>query len=1761
MAIETDLTVSPYFESDQEQNYYKVLFKPSVPVQVRELNQLQTMLQNQIEKFGDNILKRGTIVRGCNFNFYENYPYIKIRDNETNGAEAILSRYNKMVIENASGVKAYVHGFEDGYEASDPDLKTLFIRYNQSGSKGNTDTFSSGDILTVTNTKKSIYGIDINNGGTGYTNNDTFLFLSAIVVSDANAVGFAAGHTIIQETTNAQATIAEVNTSILAKRTVLKIKPLSIDLSTGNTSAWNFVSEPTGYDIRDTTSNSYATVLDIVGENANASVVTDSTGRITSYIMNNTGSGYYAEPQVGVISATGSGANIVAENYLAKITVATTANSVGTGYAFGVSGGVIYQKGYFINVDEQHVVVSKYDPTPNNLSVGFNTIEEVIDANEDTNLLDNALGTRNYTAPGADRLKLTPELIVINTDDARANTDFFAIVEFSEGIPYKQNQTTQYSKINDEMSKRTSEQSGDFVLDRFDVATTAVANQSMDSQQFNIVIDPGLAYIEGYRVSTLGNYTMTAEKGIDLGSVQNNMSTSLDYAKYVEINNYLGSFPVTTGGIVELHSSPVSAYSNTTIIESGNIPSPGSKIGEARVRSIKLIDGVPGTASARYHLYLFDLNLMKGFNFKATRSIYDPLGVIKAVADVVTKSIRSYANGTPIVEAVLEGTFSSSGESRSKLLFPLAVESPLSVNSVTYSYLRRDSNTPMSNTGNLQITLTGSEYFLTTGELTDSSARDFIFVPKQNLQANVKITGNVNSNGSIANIVGTGTSFLSDLREGDYVLVSANTSGGTNTRRVVNIVNNTFLQLDSPPSDVSNNNAYLYRYFPKNVPLPFGTRAGMVITVNSDARVLEANIGTRLAGAGNSDIHATFPVRAIDVPASQKTPLRSRFVKICVANNSTGFKLTGYGNNKYVATTSGSNTATGSGLTYFSAGDSVVVESAAGINWATGNYKKPELVVVAANATHITFDNQLNFTSANVTIRKAGNLEGPWCLGVPDVFRLRKVYHANTSTVNSNSSDVTRNFVIDHNQTLSYYGLSYLYKERNSNFIVRPGDYLLVEYDCFTSSGTFHHINSYVESNSALRFATDSKLFANLTSTAMDVNTFEIPIVKKVKFTYDLIKYLDFRPYVTKTANTSVVSGTDPNITINPSEVITFDSTDKKFPIPGSLAEYNARGFLSRIDSVLVNRKNEFRVKKGDPKPTVNQAIAPEISSKAMLLTNLVIPAYPNVTQLISNNTNTIIDTNVVNENLLRDRVHEKAILRQQISDHALDTYQPYRYTMADIGNLERRIRDLEYYVSLTLVELNIKDKKIPSTVDPTIDRFKFGFFTDNYNSYNLSEVLSQEFDAEVVEGRVIPSHDCVLVDGTPDIIDQEYEPFLLISQTTATVDKDEDPTVTVTTKYLSANQSDDKQRGDGTSKKYYTQIAEVAMASELPASYNKDVKMYVYNYSAKDRHEIYQGPDDNGPWTLAASSSDARQMTGAEAKFMLDKTNKKNKFSEDQLKKFQTNGTFTTYGCIIEWPHNPAKGQNYQIRSKKGDGSVVWDWLLEYPIGGTDPDDKDPCDTPAPGKYTGVMSVIKSKSVEVVSNKAMKNNPDELRAIKIRVTGLKPNTKHKFYVQGKNQTESCDTSITPIPDKFNMKKETYDEWLDNVGAGKQNIMTGPDGQVTFLLYLVEDPATFSGQEVLVDKGKEKLTNDNVKANAVMKKNGKYTYEVWDIYKSVSTYSKTANFTFEIYNNDKSSYAYTSHNVTITYQKTDKRFVYEDTKTGKGAGAPTRKIP
>ena len=76
---------SVQFTGAEGKNYLRILFRPGRSVQVRELNQMQSILQSQIDKFGQSIYKEGPILDGKG-NLDNNVKYIDVLFNGTGSA-------------------------------------------------------------------------------------------------------------------------------------------------------------------------------------------------------------------------------------------------------------------------------------------------------------------------------------------------------------------------------------------------------------------------------------------------------------------------------------------------------------------------------------------------------------------------------------------------------------------------------------------------------------------------------------------------------------------------------------------------------------------------------------------------------------------------------------------------------------------------------------------------------------------------------------------------------------------------------------------------------------------------------------------------------------------------------------------------------------------------------------------------------------------------------------------------------------------------------------------------------------------------------------------------------------------------------------------------------------------------------------------------------------------------------------------------------------------------------------------------------------------------------------------------------------------------------------------------------------------------------------------------------------------------------------------------------------------------------------------
>lgn len=149
MAI--NLNAAPYFDDfDPSKGFQRILFKPGVAVQARELTQLQTLLQDNIKSLGNWAITEGTVITGCAESITD-ISYIKVNDTDFNGA-AIENTSLKNVVGSkiygeTSQVSAVIRYVAEGSETNAPDLKLLYIEYT--GGQGTAKEFLPNEKLTV----------------------------------------------------------------------------------------------------------------------------------------------------------------------------------------------------------------------------------------------------------------------------------------------------------------------------------------------------------------------------------------------------------------------------------------------------------------------------------------------------------------------------------------------------------------------------------------------------------------------------------------------------------------------------------------------------------------------------------------------------------------------------------------------------------------------------------------------------------------------------------------------------------------------------------------------------------------------------------------------------------------------------------------------------------------------------------------------------------------------------------------------------------------------------------------------------------------------------------------------------------------------------------------------------------------------------------------------------------------------------------------------------------------------------------------------------------------------------------------------------------------------------------------------------------------------------------------------------------------------------------------------------------------------------
>lgn len=151
MTLNTNFNVDPYYDDfDDNKNFYRVLYKPGFAVQARELTQSQTILQDQIKKFGDHIFKTGSIVSGAQVTI-QNCAFINIASTYS-GTDVNYINFDQQVIYNAANTKrAYVlKSYSASQVRGEPVTLIINNLYGNQFDAGETIYTANTDVNSVT---------------------------------------------------------------------------------------------------------------------------------------------------------------------------------------------------------------------------------------------------------------------------------------------------------------------------------------------------------------------------------------------------------------------------------------------------------------------------------------------------------------------------------------------------------------------------------------------------------------------------------------------------------------------------------------------------------------------------------------------------------------------------------------------------------------------------------------------------------------------------------------------------------------------------------------------------------------------------------------------------------------------------------------------------------------------------------------------------------------------------------------------------------------------------------------------------------------------------------------------------------------------------------------------------------------------------------------------------------------------------------------------------------------------------------------------------------------------------------------------------------------------------------------------------------------------------------------------------------------------------------------------------------------------------
>ena len=1021
------------------------------------------------------------------------------------------------------------------------------------------------------------------------------------------------------------------------------------------------------------------------------------------------------------------------------------------GSAASISEGIIYTRGMFVRVPAQTIILEKYSNTPS-YKVGVEIGETLTSSTEDSSLLDNAQGTTNENAPGADRLKVSMTLAKKSLT-ATDSTDFIELMRLSAGEVVKKQEITEYNRLQETLARRTFDESGDYTLQPFTVGFrehlntlsnngvyTSTDSPKGDPNKFITIMSAGKAYVRGFEVDKQTPTFLTFDKARTTKE-KTNIQSPFRIGNFLKVKNTFG-LPDIGSHDDSLPHNPINLYDKAKGT-SANDNGGGQHIGFARARAFE-----GDSDSTNSELYLFDVQMFTKITVGSAMTLAKGQKVLGATSGATGIVAEAVSSGTTVLLHSVVGTFQAN-ESLRKHNTSTGAQTISTIRTYDSSAIKRVHMSRGSG---------GSSIFAADTVLDDNF-----------LLSGTGFGGDSNSDGADDEITGVASQFTAELVQGDQILLPDG-----NTRIVDAVTDNDTIEVDdlnapfngqiirqrakfykpdqtvaisglpnSGIKTITQDSETVQRQF-----LSTSTGSGLCVITISDGEFLSYNedrysaengntgalIALKDSGTGTGLVSLSNSNKTLTVNVGVNSTKCKIITTIVKTNPDASAKSLVKG---AVATVNTANSTTKYGTSYqhqditlgvpdvykirgIFEGGNALNPSGDGSTFVT-TPNPPSFVYTASSPTS---DNALT-TGGTEIVGSVSNARGvliendggvcyfyykpnsvKFQSGEEITFTQGTERSGTIASVTLGSKNITSNFVFDDGQRDGYYGVSKITRKKASP---APNNPIMVVYDYFTHGA--------------------GNTFTQASYSDLDID--QIPNYVADRFDpqasfdtdgdFPLADCIDYRPvasrlFATNPDNDVSAVSSDHDISginANPFNyghtsfegigTDTYGGHSTDIAKIGTSIQVDYEHYLSRIDRVFLTSQGEFNVVKGEPSENPKKGAKLD---NAIELAEITIPAFtPNV-----------------------------EIIKSKLIQHR-------RYTMRDIDGIQRRLTQLETAVSLSMLEE--KTQTLQVLDDEGFDRFKSGFVVDPFKGHGVGDVFHPDYGIAVdqKQGIARPSH------------------------------------------------------------------------------------------------------------------------------------------------------------------------------------------------------------------------------------------------------------------------------------------------------------------------------------------------------------------------------------------------------------------------------------